>query len=417
MNVTDTSGQYVSVQQTVTTVGTIPGVTAVAVVTGPNNTDTTSSFLLNGSNSFIAYDSLTYSWSITPTVAGVDNYNAASIPLTINRTNADQTYTAILTVSDALTGCKTSTASLTFVVPQLAPIIPVAAPIVANFTMNVTKSLVDHCNDSVYITNYTTGGAGTLKYNWYLGDGTSVSTTSANTIGKVYTLPGTYTIQLNVTDTSGQYVSVQKTVYTVGIIPAVTAVAAIYGPNNTDTTSSFILNAGNSYTSNGLLTYLWTITPVSSTVNTLNTDTASLLYNRQFADQSFTAVLTVQDSLTHCRTDTYSQIYIVPKLSVISKYASVPTKVIGSENSTTVYPNPSERNINLRVSLANEIDGAEVCIFNAVGMKVATHKLITGKTKEIRSNISVATLASGTYYLKLFSNKGEQLSSTSFVKL
>ena len=155
LNVTDTSGQNISIQQTVTTVGTIPAVTAVAVIYGPNNTDTTtSSFLLNGGNSFIAYDSLTYSWSITPTVAGVDNYNAASIPLTINRTNADQTYTATLTVSDALTGCKTSTASQTFVVPQLAPAIPVAAPIVANFTINVTKSLLDHCNDSVSV-SYT----------------------------------------------------------------------------------------------------------------------------------------------------------------------------------------------------------------------------------------------------------------------
>ena len=418
LNVSDTTSQYAAVQKTVVTVGTIPAVIANAIVTGPNNTDTTtSSFLLNGGNSFIAYDSLTYSWSITPTVAGVDNFNAASIPLTINRTNADQTYTATLTVSDALTGCKTSTASQTFVVPQLAPAIPVAAPIVANFTIKVTKSLLDHCNDSVYITNNTTGGAGALKYTWYLGDGTSVSTTSANAIGKVYTLPGTYTIQLNVTDTSGQNISIQQTVTTVGTIPAVTAVAVIYGPNNTDTTSSFILNAGNSYTSNGLLTYLWTITPVNGIPITLNTDTASLLYNRQFTDQSFTAILTVQDSLTHCRTSTISQIYLVPMLPGSSKYASVPTKVFGSGNYATVYPNPSKSNINLRVSLANEIDGAEVSIFNAMSMNVVTYKLNTGKTKEIKSNISVATLAPGIYYLKVFSNKGEQLSITKFVKL
>ncbi len=416
LNVTDTAGQTASLQKTVTTIGAIPAVTASAIVYGPYNTAASSTLTLDGGNSTIAYGSLSYQWIITPTIAGVASYASANVPLTIDRTNADQTFTAQLTVKDAATSCKTSTASQTFIVPKLDPSDTAYPTISADFTINVTKSVVDGCNDSVYITNNSTGGAGTLIYNWYLGDGSSLVTTSTAVIGKIFTYPGTYTILLNVHDSLNHYVSAQKSIYTVGTIPAVNAVATIHGPSNTDTTSDVLLNAGNSTTAYGLMTYLWTITPATGIASSFNTASVPLSYIRQLDDQSFTAVLTVQDSLTHCRTSTATQTFIVPMLSISSKYITGTNKVLGNGNKVQVYPNPSANIIHLKISLANETEGAEVRIFNAMGMQVATHKLNTGKTKEMSGSMSIASLASGTYYLKVFSNTGELLNSTSIVK-
>ena len=416
LNVTDTAGQTASLQSSVTTIGTVPVVTANAIVYGPYNSDTSSTISLDGGNSTIAFGSLNYQWTVTPTVDGVASYSATNVPLTINRTNVDQVFTAQLTVKDAATGCKTNMASQTFVVPKLAASSPTYTPISAYFTVNVTKSLVDACNDSVYITNNTTGGVGTLTFNWYLGDGTSLVTTSTDVIGKIYTFPGTYTILLDVHDSLNHYVSSQKSIYTVGTIPAVNAVVMVHGPFNTDTTSSVLLNGGNSSTAYGLLTYLWTVTPDGGTATNFNTDTVSFLYNRQLADQSFTAILTVQDSLTHCRTSTTSQIYVVPMLPVSSKYATT-NKILGNGNAVAVYPNPTTANINLKISLASASDGATIKIFNAIGMQVAENKINTNITKSMSSYMSLSSLPAGTYYLKVYNKTGELLSSTSVVKL
>lgn len=414
--VNDNAGQYSSKQLNVTTVGTIPAVNAVPIIYGPAYTTNAATVTLDGGNSYTAYGSLTYLWTLTPTGGSATTYTTANPALTINRTSADQAYTAVLTVKDALTGCKSSTGTQTFTITKLAATPVVPATLTANFTVNVTKSKVDPCSDSVYVTNTTTGGAGNNNYVWYFGDGSNVSTTSTNPIGKIYTYPNTYNIQLDVTDKSGTTSNKIIAVTTVGTIPTVNAVPILYGPYNGTTSSTITLDGGNSTISYGSgLIYQWVVT-VGGVSTTYNTANPALTINRTSADQVYTAVLTVTDA-TGCRKSVgATQTFTIPKLVAGAETVTMAELSAETKNGISVYPNPIRDNVNVKVSLTDASAKVIIRVYTSMGKQVVVNNQTTGNTKEVTTNISFKNLAAGLYYIKVFNEAGALVGSSTVVK-
>ncbi|MEI6184802.1 MAG: PKD domain-containing protein, partial [Bacteroidota bacterium] len=148
LSVTDSARGTVTVTKSVSTTGTAPAIIARATSYGPTYTDTTGTVLLNGGNSSVASGTGTYLWTLT----GGTTFATQNATYVVNRTNADQSFTAKLKVSD-VTGCRADSATVSFTINKLVPALTV------NFSTSNTTSVLDHCADSVIFTNTTSGGA------------------------------------------------------------------------------------------------------------------------------------------------------------------------------------------------------------------------------------------------------------------
>ena len=154
LNVTDANGQLLATTtHSLTTTGTAPTVEAIAQLYGPYNSPTASTATLNGGNSTLSYgNSLNYEWVVTIDGAVPATYNTASLPLTINRTGADQLVSAVLTVSYG-SGCVHQTAdAVTFTVPALVTSIVKTG----NNSIHPNKILV-YPNPAISAVNLTVG--------------------------------------------------------------------------------------------------------------------------------------------------------------------------------------------------------------------------------------------------------------------
>ncbi|MEO8069137.1 MAG: PKD domain-containing protein, partial [Flavobacteriales bacterium] len=122
---------------------------------------------------------------------------------------APGTYTVTLIVSD-LAGCSPSdTATATF---TLDPIAPITAAFAIDQVGNCTLLTVQGTNQSL---------GDSVAYTWDMGDGTTYTTTD---VTHVYTVPGTYTVELLVTDLGcGNDDSLSVTVDVINVLPVVAA--------------------------------------------------------------------------------------------------------------------------------------------------------------------------------------------------
>ncbi|MEO8067088.1 MAG: PKD domain-containing protein [Flavobacteriales bacterium] len=142
-------------------------------------------------------------------------------------TNVTHTYTApgtydvVLIVSD-LGGCSPSdTATVTLVVD---PIEPITALFSIGQVGNCTLLTVDGVNQSL---------GDSVSYTWDMGDGTTYTTTD---VTHVYAVPGTYTVELLVTDLGcGNDDSLSTTVTVINDLPIVAATNGVICPGLTTT--------------------------------------------------------------------------------------------------------------------------------------------------------------------------------------
>ena len=371
----------------------------------------TATVLLNSTTPYVQ-GGVINAWTITP-MTNVAAFNTASSSptLSITQTSAAQTFNASLTVTPT-NGCKSYTTAV-------QPInVPAYSPIVPSFTVGVTKSKVDACNDSVYIVNNTTGGVGGNTYTWYFGDNSAAYvTTSTATIGRIYIHPNTYNILLVVTDKSGQTASKNVSVTTIGTVPPVIANAIIYGPYYTPTASTVTLDGGNSSTAYGSLNYLWTLTPTGGSATTYTATNVPLTINRTNVNQNYTAVLTVKDAIIGCRISTVTKTFTVNQLPVGTNYVATNAEMTEeTKNIVSVYPNPARSTVNVKIMLASASDNVDIKVFNSMGKAVIENHQSIGNTKQLTTNMSVANLAAGLYYIKVYNQAGALIGSSTIVK-
>ena len=128
-------------------------------------------------------------------------------------------YVITMVVSD-LAGCAPSdTATLSVTVD---PLVPVTADFIADQVGNCTFL-------TVQATNQSTGDS--IAYSWDMGDGTTYTTTD---VTHVYGTPGTYTIELVVTDLGcGNDDSLSITVTVIDVLPVVAATTGVICPGLT----------------------------------------------------------------------------------------------------------------------------------------------------------------------------------------
>lgn len=158
--------------------------------------------------------------------------------------NTRGTYTVSLTVTDT-NGCFASTTKTN--------LIKVESPN-AHFTASSSRS---DCQPplNVSFTNSSTGGNGSLTYNWTFGDGNS---STARNPSNNYTNSGSYTVRLIATDTSGCKDTITRVNYvTIGTTTAGFNVSDTLCLNSIDTlfntsygANTFSWNFGNGQTSN-----------------------------------------------------------------------------------------------------------------------------------------------------------------------
>ena len=385
-----------------------PSFTVGSVVANGSGTATV---LLNSTTPYVQ-GGVINAWTITP-MTNVAAFNTASSSptLSITQTSAAQTFNASLTVTPT-NGCKSYTTAV-------QPInVPAYSPIVPSFTVGVTKSKVDACNDSVYIVNNTTGGVGGNTYTWYFGDSSAAYvTTSTATIGRIYIHPNTYNILLVVTDKSGQTASKTVAVTTIGTVPPVIANAIIYGPYYTPTASTVTLDGGNSSTAYGSLNYLWTLTPTGGSATTYTATNVPLTINRTNVNQNYTAVLTVKDAIIGCRISTVTKTFTVNQLPVGTNYVATNAEMTEeTKNIVSVYPNPARSTVNVKIMLASASDNVDIKVFNSMGKAVIENHQSIGNTKQLTTNMSVANLAAGLYYIKVYNQAGALIGSSTIVK-
>ena len=154
LNVTDSASGTVGYTDTVKTNGTPASVIASAAISGQTYSASTSTVILNGGGSTASYGTLSYLWTVT-TGSDVSTFTTQSVTFTGNRGPHDSAYTAVLMVSDPLTGCRTNTATtLNFTINHTVP------TLTPNFTKAHRLGISDACADSVTFTNTTSGGAG-----------------------------------------------------------------------------------------------------------------------------------------------------------------------------------------------------------------------------------------------------------------
>ncbi len=152
---------------------------------------------------------------------------------------APQTYTVTLTVKD---GAQVSTKSITLTVYN--------NPVV-NFQLSDTSGCAPL---STTLTSLSTAGTGFISgFFWDFGDGNTLHTTS-NTTNYVYNFPGTYSVNLTVTNSFGCFSTLLKT-------NAVTVLAPVVPAFSTDSTSICSLNDPVQFTNlssgPGPLSYAW----------------------------------------------------------------------------------------------------------------------------------------------------------------
>ena len=410
LNVYGANNQFITTTSaTVTTIGTAPTVHSVAAIYGPTYGSGNGVVTLNGGNSTTTTGNLTYYWTVTG--GGVTtHYTTSSVTLAIPQTSSDVIYSAQLTVTDANGGCANDAGTAqNFTIAQSAASV---TPVVAGIGTSITTT---SCTDVVTISNTTTGqvSGATYHYIWYYGDGNSLNTTSTADISHTYIYPSTYTVLLNITDANGQFVATtSKTVTSNGTAPTVHAIAVLYGPYSSPTTTTATLNGGNSSLSYGNgLTYSWVVTVGSGTPTTYNTSSVSLSIARASADQSVTAVLTVTNG---CVIQTASTItFTVPALSSFVKEESNNSL---NHNSIVAYPNPVNNLVNLKIGLNKLSENVEVRVFNSIGKQVAMKHLSTGNINEFEANISLGHLVQGVYFVKVFNAEGELIGNTTLLK-
>ena len=361
LDISDMSNQGVTLSSltgTVTTKGAAPTVASNPVVYGPTYSGVNGLVTLNGGNSTTTSGTLTYLWTLDNPVIinghSVSSFNTATVNLVIPTTISDQTFTATLTVTDPANTCATNSVAATAFTINHTAVAP--TPIVAAFvpTANGTPNS-GTCDYAVSITNTTNTVSGAhYSYLWYYGDGSSVTTTDASPAPAAYTYiyPGTYTIQLNVYDANGQYLStVSHPVTTKGTGPSVVSVPVVYGPTYSGHYGLVTLNGGNSTTTSGTLSYLWTLdNPViinGHSVSSFNTSNVNLSIPTSGSDQTFTATLTVTDPANTCATNS-----VAATAFTINHTAVAPTPIVAAF-APTANGTPNSGTCDYAVSISN----------------------------------------------------------------
>jgi PKD repeat protein len=156
-------------------------------------------------------------------IGGVSAGQATSAPWTVNWTNVPAGSYSITAVATDNAGDTTTSAPVAITVAPAANVPPVARIV-------VTPSLSGNTATSFSLSGETsTDSDGTIaSYAWNFGDGT---TATGSATSKVYSTPGSYTVQLTVTDNRGGTHTASATITVANRLPTV----SISGPVNNAT--------------------------------------------------------------------------------------------------------------------------------------------------------------------------------------